>query len=112
MNRNIAILIVCFIFGGCARTPSTLQKSQDITFGRAANNEEIEKLPIGRVVAIEQIQAQVTNYDTKKIDNKTLSFGEFLVLPFVPILLFVSDAVALFVPNKLPAADRMLSPKA
>lgn len=105
MNRKILISIVSVLIIGCARSTNTLQRPQDIPVGWTQKIEERGALPIGRVVAIEQKQEQEIIYDTKKPENESLSFGDFLILPFVPIVLFASDLVGLFVPDKSPDND-------
>jgi hypothetical protein len=105
MNRKFPVLIVSILVIGCSSSPNTLQRAHDIPIGRVQKIEERGLLPIGRIVAIEQKPKQEIIYDTKRPENKSLSFGEFLVLPFLPIILFTGDLISLFLPDKSPDND-------
>jgi hypothetical protein len=119
LNRILLISIISAFFAGCASTPSTPQQPQVILSAESQKHEERVTPPADRVAAIEPRDEQVMLSDAEKpeqtdytnvdwwgfSDDGFLSFGEFLVAPFLPFLIFTGDTARLFVPDDNPGSD-------
>lgn len=119
LKRQLLVSIISAFVAGCVSAPGTPQQPQVIPSAKVQKPDERSTQPTDRVAAIEPGDEQAMLLDSEKSektahakvdwwgfsDDGFPGFGEILVVPFLPLVLFTGDLIGLFVPDDNPRPD-------
>jgi len=119
LKRQLLVSIISAFVGGCVSAPGAPQQLEVIPSAKVQKPDERSTQPTDRVAAIEPRDAQAMLLDSEKSEKTARAkvdwwgfsddgfpgFGEILVAPFLPLVLFTGDLIMLFVPDDNPRPD-------